>query len=126
MNAAEISSEQSAEQPKVQLTAAEFAALRHPRSSRPVSLTDHAIDWILYLPAEIRPQILSRRYPRIANILAAAWLQPHQFKARLQEYLHDKRGNRQGFPAEVLEELKKLESHFNKLQFSAWDSSRNN
>src|SRR5688572_1506915 len=91
--------------PVAQLSAAEFAALRSPRATRPVRLSDHAIDWILYLPAEVRPQILSQRYPRIANILAEAWLNPQKFKIRLEEFLYDKRPNRQGFPEEVSAEL---------------------
>lgn len=107
----------------VRLTEEELAALRFPRNSRPAPLTSHTIDWILYLPAEVRPQALSGRYPRIANLLADAWLRPQQFKLCLNEFLHDKRPNRQGFPPEVAVELQKLENHFNRLQYSAWDSN---
>jgi hypothetical protein len=102
---------------------ADFAALRYPRDPRPVPLNALTIDWILYLPAEVRPQLLGKRFPRIANILAAAWLRPEKFKARLHGFMHDKRGNRQGFPADIANELEKLESYFNTLcEYSAWDS----
>jgi hypothetical protein len=73
---------------------ADFATLRYPRDPRPVPLNALTIDWILYLPAEVRPQLLGKRFPRIANILAAAWLRPEKFKARLHGFMHDKRGNR--------------------------------
>ena len=36
------------------------------------ALTGSAIDWLLALPAAVRPKLLCERYPRVVNAVAAA------------------------------------------------------
>lgn len=47
---------------------------------------------------------LERRYPRIARELAARWQRPG-IEAYLDSLLIDARGNRMGFPSDVLQEI---------------------
>ena len=119
------------EQPKPMfvdgVTFGNFAALRYPPKPKPVTLSPLAIDWILHLPAAVRPKALGELYPRIANALADTWNHPKKFKARLQEFTRDNRGNRQGFPDEVATELDNLKKYYlavSQLQsnHSMWDS----
>jgi hypothetical protein len=78
---------------------------RRPRVPTDRALTGRTIDWLLRLPAEVRPQHLSTQFPRIANALAEASPDRVQFRAALDALLSDKRKGRQGFPAPVHQEL---------------------
>ena len=69
------------------------------------ALTGRAIDWLLSLPPTLRPQQLSRQFPRIANALAEVWHEPVQCHAALDKLLGDGRKGRKGFPAAVRDEL---------------------
>jgi hypothetical protein len=71
------------------------------------ALTGQAIDWLLSLPAPMRPTRLSERYPRVVNAIAAAWPGAGRM-AFLEDLLVDRRGNRAGFPAEVRGEIEAL------------------
>lgn len=110
-----------------EVTAENFAALRYPPKLRSETLSTLAIDWILYLPATARPKLLGKRYPRIANALAAAWSDPGLFETRLAELMHDNRGTRQGFPPEIASELDSLARYYEtvsqqRIKHSGWDS----
>ena len=74
------------------------------------ALTGRAIDWLLALPATLRPQNLSLQFPRIANALAEAWPEPKQYRAALDNLLCDGRKGRRGFPVAVHQELVALRS----------------
>jgi len=78
---------------------------RRPRVPTDRALTGRTIDWLLRLPAAIRPQNLSTQFPRIANALAEASSDRVQFQAALDALLSDTRRGRQGFPAPVHQEL---------------------
>jgi hypothetical protein len=69
------------------------------------ALTGRAIAWLLALPPTVRPQSLSRQFPRITNALAEVWQQPQQCQAALDKLLCDGRKGRKGFPAAVRDEL---------------------
>lgn len=84
--------------------------LRAPVDNEPAVLTDEAIAWILALHPSIRPHALARQFPRIANILATLWERPVVFDARLDEYMLDDRGTRQGFPFDVAMDLANLKN----------------
>ena len=77
------------------------------RASLPTdrALTGHAIGWLLGLPATLRPQALSRDFPRIVNVLAELWHEPERCQAAFDKLLCDKRKGRKGFPAAVHDEL---------------------
>jgi len=71
------------------------------------ALQGRTIEWLLELPAPLQPRGLCDRYPRAANMLAAAWHGEQRADA-LDELLSDRRGNRRGFPPEIKSELQAL------------------
>jgi len=83
------------------------------------------VAWYSAMPLEIQPKALVAKYPRIANALCAAWRDPQSFKDYMDELLMDRRGQRQGFPADVLKDLLTLRTHYH-LQypdaFNAWQA----
>ena len=84
--------------------------LRRPKLPTDRALTGRAIDWLLGLPATLRPQNLSLQFPRITNALAEAWPEAKRCQAALDALLCDGRKGRQGFPFEVHQELLALRS----------------
>ncbi len=129
LNASEKNHFPEPEQPVFadELTFENFAALRYPPKLKSQTLSTLAIDWILYLPAAARPKVLGKQYPRIANALAAAWNQPEEFEAQLDELMRDNRGTRQGFPHEIAAELENLKRYYEtvsrqRIKHSGWDS----
>jgi len=88
-----------------------------PRKGQRTQQNDNAllnttITWIASLPKDVRPMVLGRRFPRIANDIAELWRRV----ARCEEYLNalavDSRGNRKGFPPEVAQELSNLRGFY--------------
>ena len=80
--------------------------------------------WVARLPPDIQPTALVRRFAGIANFIAATWREPKSFDIDVESLFTDKRGNRQGFPPEVLAELVALQRHRDSLMAdgSAWDT----
>jgi len=68
--------------------------------------------WASSLPNEVQPRALLGKFPRIANLLAAMWPDPNSFRRYMDDLLVDKRGNRQGFPLDVLKELFELRTYY--------------
>jgi hypothetical protein len=68
--------------------------------------------WMTGLPFDVQPRALARRFPRIANALAALWTRPAEATDYLNDLLVDHRGGRQGFPLEVLDELHTLNAYY--------------
>ena len=64
------------------------------------------------LPISARPERLAKQFPRIANAISRQWRNPRPCLAYLDDLLIDKRGNRRGFPLDILLELGALKSHF--------------
>lgn len=60
------------------------------------------------LPADLRLGQTRQRYPHVINRLAAVWTDQYLLELALRALLHDDRGNRQGFPADVAGELADL------------------
>jgi hypothetical protein len=89
------------------------AAYLHLRKARPATEPfPGTFKWIARLPHDIRPFVLLRRFPRVANSLATAWSDRDAFRNCLYDLLVDKRGNREGFPPDVLVELLALRKYF--------------
>lgn len=72
------------------------------------ALAGVTIDWMLALPASLRPYALCEQYPRVANALAAAWGNPAKRLALLDDLMFDRRGKRTGFPTPVRTEIETL------------------
>lgn len=88
----------------------QYAHLRRPTDPGQIRLSHATALWIMGLPKDVRPLVLARKYPRIANLLAKVWEFPAVFEARVGGYLLDERGTRQGFPVEVLQDLFNLKN----------------
>ena len=71
--------------------------------------------WASTLPVEVQPRSLLYKFPRIANLMAAMWPDPNSFRRYIDDLLVDKRGNRQGFPVDVLRELFELRAYYDEL-----------
>ena len=74
------------------------------------------LQWAASLPPTVHPTALLRQYARIANLIAANWRNPSAFDAYMESLLTDQRGNRRGFPPEVLMELLALQRWNNTLR----------
>ncbi|NTV96514.1 MAG: hypothetical protein HGA75_14045 [Thiobacillus sp.] len=69
-------------------------------------LTLEAIDLVRNkLPFSIYPRQTIDQYPRIIDMTALLWNEPDGFRKYFDELLNDDRGDRQGFPFEVLMEI---------------------
>lgn len=82
--------------------------LRRAKVPTDRALTGRAIDWLLALPTNLRPQQLSRQFPRIVNALAEVWDEPERCQAAFEKLLGEGRKGRKGFPGEVRHELAAL------------------
>ena len=78
------------------------------------ALTGHAIEWMTSLPPKLRPEQLSRQFPRITNALAEVWDDPQACQEALNRLVCDVRKGRKGFPRAVRDELVAL-SHWTQL-----------
>lgn len=68
--------------------------------------------WFASLPEDVRPHALLRRYARIANLIAAAWADAKCFRAYMESLFTDDRGNRRGFPPDVLADLVMIRRYY--------------
>jgi len=76
------------------------------RRQQPINVPlPRTLKWIANLPQDVKPLALLRQFPRIANLMALTWNEPASFKAYMDELLIDRRGNRQGFPKAIRQEL---------------------
>ena len=88
-------------------------SLARLRKNAPLNrLLPHTLLWAKELPSQIFPVALMDAFPRIANLIAANWKEQTAFHAYMQGLLADRRGNRQGFPSEIKEELVRLRTYY--------------
>lgn len=78
----------------------------------PRQLTRAAVRLLEGLPPELRLVALRGQYPRVLNRVAEAWPSPPGFDALTRSLLIDERGQRQGFPMEVITEIADLREHY--------------
>ena len=95
------------------------------RAAEPASgLLRPTAAWASGLPAEVQPKALLGKFPRIANLVAVLWKDPDSLRRYVDDLLVDKRGNRQGFPLDVLREIFELRAYFDTLHpptLQPWD-----
>ena len=72
-------------------------------------LAGAAIDWLVAFPAESRPKALCERFPHVANRLAKEWSDAARSAHNLQVLTGDTRWGGAGFPAQVQNELQRLQ-----------------
>lgn len=79
------------------------------------ALTGAGIDWMLQLPADVRPKALSAQFPRIVNHLAQGWDDLPNVRIALMRLLADERGGRKGFSLQIEQEIGRLAAHVQSL-----------
>jgi len=87
-------------------------------------LLDETSRWMAALPADVRPIVLARTFPRIANSVAELWRRVARCEEYLDSLVVDVRGDRSGFPPDVARELTALRNYYTVLhpqQGSTWD-----
>jgi hypothetical protein len=86
------------------------------RASEPANgLLRPTMIWASRLPPDARPNALLAKFPRIANLIAVLWPDPISLRRYIDDLLVDKRGNRQGFPLDILRELFALRAHYDEV-----------
>ena len=86
------------------------------RLSEPANgLLKPTVVWVSALPADAQPRALMHKFPRIANLVAVLWPDPNSLRRYVDDLLVDKRGNRAGFPLDVLRELFRLRAYYDQL-----------
>jgi len=96
---------------------AERDKYQHLRKATPANVAfPRTLAWVGTLPSDVQPTALLRRYPRIANLIATVWGDRQWFHGYMESLLTDTRGNRQGFPPDVLKDLLSLRSYYDDLE----------
>lgn len=85
-----------------------------PRSKTAPELSQRAVKWLESLDVKVRPRILPGLYVRIVNNIAERWTEPDLMRAYFEELMVDRRGDRAGFPDDILIELSALKHHYDK------------
>jgi hypothetical protein len=73
------------------------------------SLDGEADDYFRTLPGLIYPQALTDRYARIANHMVELRFSPDMLREYFRGLLEDTRGDRKGFPADVVSDIRRLQ-----------------
>lgn len=85
---------------------------RHLRKAAPANTPlPRTLKWVATLPPNVQPTALLRHYARIANVIAATWGHATSLRSYMDCLFSDNRGNREGFPPEVLSELSTLRDY---------------
>ena len=92
-------------------TPTDWSALRAPLTDDDRVLVSETHFWLRSVPRAFHPRQLCLQFPRAANRLARAWHDPAQVDRVLAELLSDQRGDRTGFPARIVDELKLLRQY---------------
>ena len=95
---------------------AQWKRLRRATLPTDRALSGQAIDWLIGLPANVRPEKLSAQFPRIVNSLAQASHDPAHSEAVMNKLLCDERKGRAGFPPAVKAELVALKEWMSALR----------
>ena len=89
---------------------------RKRRMAEPANgLLRPTMNWASTLPPHVRPNALLAKFPRIANLIAVLWRDPNSLRRYVDDLLVDKRGNRQGFPLDILSEVFALRAYYDQL-----------
>jgi hypothetical protein len=88
------------------------ARMRRRNSHEVNRLLSSTIDWLASLPLHVRPLALATQFPRVANRIAREWKEPSACRKDFEDLVYDNRGDREGFPSDVLVELLALRDHY--------------
>ena len=102
-------------QPTATVAVADTESTKRRVSEPANGLLKPTFAWAATLPVEIQPRALMYKFPRIANLMAAMWQDANSLRRYVDDLLVDKRGNRQGFPVDVLRELFALRAYYDEI-----------
>jgi len=88
------------------------AKMRRHHAHEVNRLLSSTIDWLATLPLNVRPLALATHFPRVANRIAKEWKEPSACRRDFEDLVYDNRGDREGFPPDVLVELLALRDHY--------------
>jgi len=78
-----------------------------------LQLGPHAQRILARLPPEIRLDRTCAQFPHVVDALLRHWSNPAAFRVALDGLMIDSRGNRQGFPFDVMMEFSALRDYYN-------------
>jgi hypothetical protein len=104
----------------------DYSKRRHQPEENDLELSAAGRALLASIEEPIRPKELAASFPRIVNRLAKLWKMPREMDRYFEDLLADTRGNRRGFPLNILMELTTLKDHYRVKVFPArhdvWDS----
>jgi len=107
-------------------TQVDYNKLRHQAEQDDLKVSAAGLAWLASIEQSARPIKLAAAFPRIVNRMAKLWKMPGLANRYLEELLTDTRGNRQGFPLNILMELGTLKDYYQAKVFptrhDAWDT----
>lgn len=102
--------------PKVNALIVEGDQRRKRKQTSTNELLKPTLRWAAELPRSVRPRAVMCHFPRIANQLAGMWSDAPAVRSYLKSLLVDDRGNRKGFPPNILRELLALRLYHEDLR----------
>ena len=88
---------------------------RQPPLATDRALTGLAMDWVVQLPAHLRPYRTTERYPRVVNAIASSWPDAKARAETFEHLLNDRRTGRRGFPIDIEREITALSRYASTL-----------
>jgi hypothetical protein len=105
---------------------ADYSNRRHPPEKNDLELSASGFTWLASVERTARPIRLAAAFPRIVNRVATLWKMPREMDRYFEDLLTDTRGNRKGFPLNILMELTTLKDYYEAKVFptrhDAWDA----
>lgn len=90
------------------------------RAEPPAKIDAATIELLEHLPPALRLVGLRGLFPRVLNRIARAWSDPLAFSALMDSLMIDERGNREGFPFEVVKEITELRRYYFTMVHPEW------
>jgi len=105
----------------------DYSQRRHQPGKDDLELSAAGLAWLASIEQPARPIKLAAAFPRIVNRMAKLWKQPQEMDRYFEELLADTRGNRKGFPLNILMELSTLKDFYKAKVFppaqrDVWDT----
>ena len=105
---------------------ADYSRRRHQPEEDDLELSAAGQALLVSIEEQARPKVLAASFPRIVNRMAKLWKIPREMDRYFEDLLADTRGNRKGFPLNLLMELSTLKDYYKAKVFptrrDVWDS----
>ncbi len=104
----------------------DYSKRRHQPEEDDLELSAAGQALLASIEEPARPKQLAATFPRIVNRMAKLWKMPREMDRYFEDLLADTRGNRKGFPLDLLMELSTLKDYYKAKVFptrrDVWDS----